>query len=824
MIAKRIPRDRATSNMAKLVRYVVDAQGREDPRSWTNTAEYILATRSNGEKVGGMRVSNCHSTEPVAATLEILATQALNTRSKADKTYHLVFSFPPGEQPPMAVLHAIEDELCAAIGMADHQRISAVHIDTDHLHVHVAINKVHPKTYRNFEPYYDHKRLMEACDRLEVKHGLRPTSHGREQLYNKRHQQQQEHANERYRDRDRDRGAGRLPSASDERRRELAGLRQSDLAFDPRRYPPGRIHSLPNVSSIPMVFIDRSGNVLLQNNARNNLHAGEPEGVQVLRRPGNGAGRMEGEAPRSHDEVRPAARVAAMEAYTGEESMQTWVRKHALADLQAATSWEQVHRVVGELGLELKLRGAGLTVYDPAARIGIRPSSVDRSLSMKSLSDRLGQFIPSAHSVASGKGYSRSPRSPGADSSGLYTEYQRHRDNQQVQRRSALDAISKQGAAKLEHARAVHAAKRKALKLIGGIPRHAKQISYQALRMEHQANVAAIRAELARERKKTVQSNVAPSWDDFVRHRAATGDQAALALMRTRANRLIKTHLDLLTAPDAEKARAIVFKHLKPRVARSGEIHYKTSDGGLVIDRGGEVRSVKSTATAAFIALSLAAAKFPGQALVVQGTEEFRLQVAELAGTKAVQVRFADAGMEAHRQQAAKASADRAAALSKQSTPEPNKTVAPTRSQAAGPVPTGQPGPEARQQSTSKSTKVEQVADGSIGDAVPKMGAKETPSPAVITWVEQRNNTARRVSDIDYTRLWASTDAGEATYQGRRRMEDGSEVVLLGRQGQTLVKPVTAAVAAKASRFKVGQAVVLDERGRFVDTSRGRRR
>ena len=117
MIAKRIPRSGATSSVAKLVRYVVDAQGREDPRSWTNTAEYILATRSNGEKVGGVRVTNCHSTEPVGATLEILATQALNTRSKADKTYHLVFSFPPGEQPPMATLHAIEDELCAAIGL-----------------------------------------------------------------------------------------------------------------------------------------------------------------------------------------------------------------------------------------------------------------------------------------------------------------------------------------------------------------------------------------------------------------------------------------------------------------------------------------------------------------------------------------------------------------------------------------------------------------------------------------------------------------------------------------------------------------------------------
>ena len=70
--------------------------------------------------------------------------KALNVRAKGDKTYHLVVSFPPGEHPTADQLRDIEDELCAAIGLADHQRISAVHTDTDHLHIHVAISKIHP--------------------------------------------------------------------------------------------------------------------------------------------------------------------------------------------------------------------------------------------------------------------------------------------------------------------------------------------------------------------------------------------------------------------------------------------------------------------------------------------------------------------------------------------------------------------------------------------------------------------------------------------------------------------------------------------------------
>ncbi|EIW8495249.1 conjugal transfer protein TraI [Klebsiella pneumoniae] len=162
---------------------MVAAKGQLDPQSWERTADYILATAektSKGEKVASYRVTNCETDDPAAATVLIKATQAMNTRSTKDKTYHLVFSFPPGENPSIDVLHAIEDELVKSIGFADHQRISAVHIDTDHLHVHVAINKVHPTGFQNIEPYYDKKRLMETCERLEVQYGLQRTNHGLE--------------------------------------------------------------------------------------------------------------------------------------------------------------------------------------------------------------------------------------------------------------------------------------------------------------------------------------------------------------------------------------------------------------------------------------------------------------------------------------------------------------------------------------------------------------------------------------------------------------------------------------------------------------------
>jgi MobA/VirD2-like, nuclease domain/TraI-like middle domain/TraI-like C-terminal domain/Large polyvalent protein-associated domain 7 len=179
VIAKRVPKEKGASNFARLARYVVDARGGLDPDTWKRTADYILDTCHDGEKVSGVRVSNCYSEDPAMATVEIRAKQALNRRSKTDRTYHLVVSFPPGEQPTLAQLHYIEDELCIAIGLANHQRISAVHTDTKHLHLHVAISKVHPVSLCCIEPYYDKQRLMQACERLEMELGLQRTNHGR---------------------------------------------------------------------------------------------------------------------------------------------------------------------------------------------------------------------------------------------------------------------------------------------------------------------------------------------------------------------------------------------------------------------------------------------------------------------------------------------------------------------------------------------------------------------------------------------------------------------------------------------------------------------
>ncbi|HGM5822040.1 TPA: TraI/MobA(P) family conjugative relaxase [Serratia marcescens] len=159
MIARHVPmRSLGKSDFAGLTEYITDAQ-------------------SKTERLGLVTVTNCQAGTVQAATEEVLATQHMNTRATGDKTYHLIVAFPPGENPPGDVLKNIEERICAGLGYGEHQRISAVHHDTDHLHIHIAINKIHPTRNTMHEPFQSYRTLGELCAKLEEDHGLQRVNH-----------------------------------------------------------------------------------------------------------------------------------------------------------------------------------------------------------------------------------------------------------------------------------------------------------------------------------------------------------------------------------------------------------------------------------------------------------------------------------------------------------------------------------------------------------------------------------------------------------------------------------------------------------------------
>ena len=603
MIAHRINRERKASSPARLIKYMVAAKGGIDPTSWERTADYILDSANGtteGEKVASYRVTNCGTDDPADAAILIQATQAANTRSKAEKTYHFVYSFPPGEQPDLETLHAIEDELCAAIGLDEHQRVSAVHIDTDNLHVHVAINKVHPTGLQNIEPYYDQFRLMEACERLEVEHGLQTTFHGLE-------------AKQRHQNRD----IELLPAKAPEQRDSLFREHLRN-AYDLSISKPPEAKTLNGLRKLSDTRLQRQS-----------ADKAEP--------------------------VRIGAKVASVEAQSGIETLTGYAARELAPAMRQATSWQELHDAAAEHGLEVRQRGAGLVIGEPDLGIWAKASNVGRDLSMKALTDRLGPFQPSerqAEAKANRKRYEPRPRRPdNPTTAGLFNQYQRERQAAILARRQGLDQIKRESAAFNAQVRQWSQTERMLLKVAGKGP--TKRLMYGTIKQQADASRQKNRQSADARRQALFKQTTMPTWADWLTQQAERGNAEALAVLRDREERTRRWNGELLTADRADKAKAVVLDKLKPKARKDGTMAYSTIDGGMVIDRKTHVQAQKATTGAALVALELASKRFEGQALIVEGTDEFRLEVAQLAGMHGLKVTFTDPAMEQMRRETA---------------------------------------------------------------------------------------------------------------------------------------------------------------------------
>ena len=103
------------------------------------------------------------------------AVQAQNTRAGSKRTYHLVISLHPEDRRlERGELQQVVDNLVDTLGFSEHQYIAVRHSDTEHEHVHVAINKLHPETFRIHSPAWDHQKLFTGARALERELGLIP--------------------------------------------------------------------------------------------------------------------------------------------------------------------------------------------------------------------------------------------------------------------------------------------------------------------------------------------------------------------------------------------------------------------------------------------------------------------------------------------------------------------------------------------------------------------------------------------------------------------------------------------------------------------------
>lgn len=150
-----------------------------DPRydSYRKLAHYIADNQQ--DKVAAIWCVGCADNEDFETSIsEIMATQALNRRSKKEKTYHIMVSFRPEDKDKLTVeiLKEIESRFAEVLGLSEHQRHCAFHVNTDNPHIHIAYNLIHPDKLRRNEPYRAYNKMAKLRRELEKKYGLEADS------------------------------------------------------------------------------------------------------------------------------------------------------------------------------------------------------------------------------------------------------------------------------------------------------------------------------------------------------------------------------------------------------------------------------------------------------------------------------------------------------------------------------------------------------------------------------------------------------------------------------------------------------------------------
>jgi hypothetical protein len=111
---------------------------------------------------------------------EMLALAEVSAHSK-DPINHYVLSWPRGEQPTPAQIEEAVDLFLDTMGLIGHQTLYGLHADTDNVHLHLMVNRVHPITRKVVEinQGFDLEALHRAVARIEYAQGWQREARGR---------------------------------------------------------------------------------------------------------------------------------------------------------------------------------------------------------------------------------------------------------------------------------------------------------------------------------------------------------------------------------------------------------------------------------------------------------------------------------------------------------------------------------------------------------------------------------------------------------------------------------------------------------------------
>jgi len=519
MIAKIIPiKSVRRSNFSALIQYLTDPQDKS-------------------ERVGQIKVSNCYSDDLTAGLLEIQNMQEMNTRAKSDKTCHLVLSFPEGERLSLSDLNAIEERFCDVLGFGGHQRISVVHDDTNNLHIHIAINKIHPKNLTIHNPYYDYYKVAKLCEQIEQDYGLTTVNHE--------------------------------------------------------------------------TLKDRASRVAQE-----------------------------------------------IETRTGVESLLGWIKRECLDELKQPDNWQDLHQALARHGLEIKERGNGFVLVANNG-VAVKASSVDRSLSKGSLIQRLGAFVPSDQSEQSSqqnaKQYQPKPLQNQIDNSKLYARYQQVQSDSARQRTTQWAMLRHTRDQLIERAKREAKLKRNIIKSIKA-GRLAKKALYATAHQQFKTTIQVIKSDYQKAYQHSKTSHSRMGWLDWLTFEAKNGNAEALAVLRSRrvgqfkGNQITTKQSNDDSITNSHFKDGFIKDDCVESITKIGTVTYKAGST-TIRDDGKRLIVLSDTTQDALVDILQVAMKKYGSHLAINGTESFRLEIAQVAAQNQMRITFDDKPLEQYRQQ-----------------------------------------------------------------------------------------------------------------------------------------------------------------------------
>ena len=560
------------------------AAARKSDSSFTALAEYITSEDRPGEKIRWTEYTNLHAEDVADAISHVAATQNHNLLTKSDKTYHLIIAFPLGETPDRDVIHDIENELMESIHMQDFQRISAVHTDTNHLHLHVALNKIHPHNFNNFEPFQCKAKLQLAARSLENKHGLQPLII-----------------------------SDTLPLIDSAKINKIISeslatpdctwiTLQKSLAKEGLRFmAKGR----------GLVITDRSGKNEIKSSA-------------VAR--GFSRARLEERLGEYNDhfllptDKHVAVKARTMEAHSNLSSFQSWSQKHLAASLVETLSlpgcdWMQIQQVLADAGVRFKTRGRGLVITDRTGKYHVKASLIDRSLSRANLEDRLGQFVDHEIPLRLCQ-YAPSPSTkPGRD---LFDEYQGIKRSNMTARKDYFQGYTERKKSALATLRLNYQEQRMKIWAETSLTKRSKWLIMLKLKAVRTQEHNRIIKEFADQRDSIKKDTHTDSWPDYLIRQAESGSSPALqALRRSKAVRSEEKPVitgNYLTGQRRTAEQIMAALPAGFRVHKNGDISIQTFESEKIVLRANRLyivgQSVHTHQSAANIARKLFVGRF----------------------------------------------------------------------------------------------------------------------------------------------------------------------------------------------------------------------